>query len=139
MLNEVPVGGPWQIADIPDGNIPGRVNPGHLRRVQIPKTTTIEGSDIDLKDSDHYTFINIVEFLKKGINFSNKLCPFHQAVRSHAVIPLEDVAKMLDTIYPGQRIPIQHNRSNLIPHVLHLSEDHTLGLGLVWVNVCAEL
>ena len=77
MLNEVPVGGPWQIADIPDGNIPGRVDPSHLRRVQIPKTTTIEGCDIDLKDSDYYTFINIVEFLEKGINFSNKLCHFH--------------------------------------------------------------
>ena len=139
MLNEVPVGGPWQITDIPDGNIPGGVDPSHLRRVQIPKTTTIEGCNIDVKDSDHYTIINKVEFLKKGINFSNKLCSFHQTVGSHAVIPLEDVAKMLDTVYPGERIPIQHNWSNLIPYVLHLGEDHTLGLGLVWVHVCAEL
>ena len=75
-----------------------------------------------------------MELLQQRVHYANELPSLGQAVLPHGVVVLQDVTQVLDLIHPRQGVSIQHDRVDILPSILHLGEDETLG-----VNICNKL
>ena len=107
-----------ELENIPYRNIPRSIKLVYIIREQIPKVAAIEAGPVNVHQSDKDFWINKVEFLKKRVDFTNKLASLDGHITLHVVLTLQKVAKVLDLFYPGKRIIVEDDWSYIMSVLL---------------------